>query len=216
MIRTLSCLVLLLSSGSALAEDSGTNDCHLLSTDYIRLMCYDKSTGYTKPASQVSPSADRETPTISTIQGQKGKQWVFSTEKSALRDKEDVFLVVGSANMEGNQIGSPERAHLWLACKENTTNVVIGFSRYTADDQTVAYKLDADSVQEQWMEIARGGEGIGLWSGSRAIPFIKQMLNKSTLIVGYDTYSGSVEFTFDISGLSSKIGPLAAACGWEP
>jgi type VI secretion system protein VasI len=179
-------------------------------------MCYDKSTGYTKPAAQASPSADSAPAIISGIEEQEGKQWVLSTEKSALHDREDVFLVVRSTNMEGNQIGSPERASLWLACKENITNVVIGFSRYTADDQTVAYKLDAGSVQEQWMEIARGGEGIGLWSGSRAIPFIKQMLDKATLIVGYDTYSGSVEFTFNVSGLNSQIGPLATACGWEP
>lgn len=62
----------------------------------------------------------------------------------------------------------------------------------------------------------RGGEGIGVWSGSRAIPLIKAMLGKDRLALSYDTYESGVEFTFDISGLASRIAPLAAACGWQP
>jgi type VI secretion system protein VasI len=179
-------------------------------------MCYDKSTGYTKPAAQASPSADSAPAIISAIEEQEGNQWIFSKEKSALHNREDVWLRVSSRNTEGDQIGSPERATLWLRCMENKTNVIIGFNRYTSDDQSVHYKLDDGSIQTQWMETLRGGEGVGIWSGSRAIPFIKEMLGKDDLMLSYETYTGPVEFAFDISGLSSRIGPLAAACGWEP
>jgi type VI secretion system protein VasI len=216
MHRTLSCCILLLSSGSALAEVSSPNACHQLSTDYIRLMCYDKSTGYAKPAPQASVSADGAPASTSDVVEQEGKQWTIAKEKSALHNREDVWLSVVSRNTEGNQIGSPERATLWLRCMENKTNVVVGFNRYTSDDQTVEYKLDDASIDTQWMEILRGGEGLGIWSGSRAIPFIKAMLGKETLTLAYKTYTGPVEFSFDISGLNSQIAPLATACGWEP
>lgn len=99
---------------------------------------------------------------------------------------------------------------------ENKTNVLIGFDRYTTDDQNVRYRLDDEPVRKQWMTTMRGGDGVGIWSGSRAIPFIKQMFGKDSLVVAYDTYSGPVEFSFNISGLRARIEPLAENCQWTP
>lgn len=99
---------------------------------------------------------------------------------------------------------------------ENKTNVLIGFDRYTTENQNVKYKLDDEPVQKQWMETMRGGDGIGIWSGARAIPFIRKMFGKESLVIAYDTYTGPVEFTFDISGLRARIDALAKGCEWKP
>lgn len=212
-----SLLVVSLTSG-VLAEEETFDECHAMSTNYIRLMCYDKKTGYTKlevdeieaqePTAAIMPPSPKSEP--------QGKQWRYTDETSALDDRKDVWLNVTSKNTEGNAIGSPTRATLWVRCMENRTNLLIGFERYTTDDQSVKFRLDDGPIQKQWMEIMRGGDGIGIWSGSRAIPFIKSMFGKETMVIAYDTYTGPVEFTFDISGLRERIEPLASACNWKP
>lgn len=205
-------------SNSVGAEEDGFVDCHAMSTNYIRLMCYDKKTGYSKPKAD---EPEEQKVTAATVPATpkpepQGKQWRYTDETSALDDRKDVWLSVNSKNTEGNAIGSPTRATLWVRCMENRTNLLIGFERYTTDNQSVKFRLDDGSIQTQWMETMRGGDGIGIWSGSRAIPFIKNMFGKETMVIAYNTYTGPVEFTFDISGLRERIEPLASACNWKP
>jgi type VI secretion system protein VasI len=179
-------------------------------------MCYDKQTGYggQKVEPEKKENVVAAAPTAAPERN--GSQWRYSEERSALDNRKDVWLSVTSKNTEGNAIGSPIRATLWLRCMENKTNVLIGFDRYTTDNQNVRFKLDEDAVQKQWMETMRGGDGIGIWSGGRAIPFIKKLFGKESLVLAYDTYTGPVEFTFDVSGVKDRIAPLAEECGWAP
>lgn len=197
------------------ADEAALEKCHKISTDYIRLLCYDRETGYKKI--EADPKAkDRVEKADPTTSKQSGKQWRYSEEVSALDDRKDVWLSVFSKNTEGNSIGSPIRATLWIRCMENKTNVLIGFDRYTTDDQNVRYKFDNEPIDKQWMETMRGGDGIGIWSGSRSISFIRKMFDKERLVIAYNTYSAPVEFTFDISGLRARIPPLARECEWTP
>ena len=203
------------------AQTKDINRCHAMKGSDNRLICYDLVTGYT--ALEPDDTAEGASKTVETVPtaelpvvSPSGKQWRYSDEKSALEERKDVWLSVISQNTEGNSIGSPIHATLWVRCMENSTNLFIGFDRYTTDDQNVKYKLDDGSIRKQWMETMRGGDGIGVWSGSRAIPFIKRLLGKDKMVVAYDTYSGPVEFVFDVSGLSERIGPLSTACQWKP
>lgn len=210
-------VLLVLSNGLA-AEEASFSDCHAMSTNYIRLMCYDKKTGYSKPevdeseeqevAAAIAPATPKPEP--------QGKQWRYTDETSALDNRKDVWLSVNSKNTEGNAIGSPTRATMWVRCMGNKTNLLVGFERYTTDDQSVKFRLDDGPIQKQWMETMRGGDGIGIWSGSRAIPFIRSMFGKEEMVIAYNTYTGPVEFTFNISGLRERIDPLASACNWKP
>lgn len=210
--------VLLVLSNGVEAEEDGFADCHAMSTNYIRLMCYDKKTGYSKPEADELEEQEITAALVPAIQKPEpqGKQWRYTDETSALDNRKDVWLNVTSKNTEGNAIGSPTRATLWVRCMENRTNLLIGFERYTTEDQSVKFRLDDGSIQTQWMEIMRSGDGIGIWSGSRAIPFIRNMFGKEEMVIAYNTYTGPVEFSFDISGLSKRIEPLASACNWKP
>lgn len=143
-------------------------------------------------------------------------QRIRKEEGSALENRKDAWLSVISENTEGNSIGSRIRATLFIRCMENKTNLLIAFDRYTTDNQNMRYKLDDGPIQKQWVEVMRGGDGIGIWSGSRAIPFVKTMFGKERMVIAYNTYSGPVEFTFNISGLRSRIDKVANACGWAP
>jgi type VI secretion system protein VasI len=199
-----------------IADEKRFETCHQMSTDYIRLMCYDTETGFSKNDGDTEKKDEVAEAEPKPTTKPDGVQWRYSEERSALDDRKDVWLSVTSKNTEGNAIGSPIRATLWLRCMENKTNVLINFDRYTTENQNVRYRFDDQSVQKQWMETMRGGDGIGIWSGSRAIPFVKKMFGKERMVTAYNTYSGPVEFTFDISGVQARIEPLAKECGWTP
>ena len=215
MLRLIIAAVIFIPSAVFCAEER-FGKCHQMSTDYIRLMCYDSETGYAGVANKLAETEQVTTSEEEPPEEPSGKQWAYSEENSALDNRKDVWLSVISENKEANSIGSPIRATLWVRCMENRTNVLIGFDRYTTDNQSVRYKLDDGPVKKQWMETMRGGGGIGIWSGGRAIPFTRQMFDKERLVIAYDTYTGPVEFTFDISGLRDRIEPLASACEWSP
>lgn len=191
------------------------NPCHDTFDPDVRLKCYDSLSGY-ESKNEVETEANVENPEQKKTAGSIGKQWRLSEESSALDGRSDVWLSVQSKNTEGNAIGSPIRATLWVRCMQNSTNFFVGFDRYTTDDQTVRYRLDENGVKKQWMETMRGGDGIGVWSGRRAIPIIKSIFGKERMVLGYNTYTGAVEFTFDVSGLRNRIDPLAKACSWSP
>ncbi|MFT7446978.1 MAG: type VI secretion system protein VasI [Glaciecola sp.] len=207
---------LLLFPSVVAADEERFDKCHQMSTDNIRLMCYDKETEYSKTTDDPEEKEDVAQVEPKPATEPEGKHWRLSGERSALDSRKDVWLSVISDNTEGNSIGSPIRATLWLRCMENKTNVLISFDRYTTDNQNVRYKFDDESVEKQWMETIRGGDGIGIWSGSRAIPFIKKMYGKERMVVAYNTYSGPVEFTFNISGVRARIDTLAKECEWTP
>ena len=204
----------IVAASGVYGDEQEFENCHQMSTDYIRLMCYDKQTGFKDSELETEKEEDPAEPVANTEPD--GSQWRYSEERSALDNRKDVWLSITSKNTEGNTIGSPIRATLWLRCMENKTNALIGFDRYTTDNQNVRFKLDEDSVQKQWMETMRGGDAIVIWSGSRAIPFIKKLFGQEPLVFASDTYTGPVEFTFDVSGVRERIEPLAKECGWAP
>lgn len=144
-----------------------------------------------------------------------GQQWHFRAKESALDGRKDVWLSISSENTQPNQIGSAEHATLWVRCMDNTTAALIGFNSYVSSGQNVRFRVDKEAVRKIRMEPMAGGDGIGIWSGSRSIPFIKYLFDKSKLVISFDTYSSQgVEFSFDVSGLRERIDPLAAACRW--
>ncbi|TKD21962.1 hypothetical protein FBT96_07355 [Rhodobacter capsulatus] len=146
-----------------------------------------------------------------------GAQWHYSEKRSELDGRKDVWLSNESINTHSNQIGTPEHATLWLRCQGNTTSVILSFNSYISDNQSVPYRFDEGSVQKIGMVTAAGGEGLGLWSGGKSIPFIKSIFGKSKLVISFNSYSSrNIEFSFDVSGLRDRIDNLAAACKWSP
>lgn len=193
-------------SGASGAQEGG-NACHAVKVDVERLACYDRQTAYQSP----------ETEDVSEPVASVGQQWRKSEETSSLDGRTDVWLSVQSKNSQPNQIGSPAKARLWVRCMNNSTNFFVTFNDYTPDNQNVRYKLDDSSVKEVWMVHMQGGEGIGIWSGGSAIPFIKKMFDAEELVVAYKSYGNlKLEFTFEISGLRARIVPLAESCQWKP
>lgn len=198
-------VVLAVVFGGAVSAAAGSNTCHVFPRDADRLKCYDQKSGYKSSQTKADSS--------STV----GNQWRLETQTSSLDGRTDVWLSVQSNGTQPNQIGQPERATLYVRCMNNSTNFFVSFNDYTPDNQTVRYRTDDSSVKKIWMVHMQGGEGIGLWSGGKAIPFVKALYEVETLVLAYESYNNlNLEFTFDISGLRAKIGELARSCNWKP
>lgn len=127
-------------------------------------------------------------------------------------------ISVYSSNRQPNQIDRLKRARLWLRCQQNETNLFVEFNLWIRRDaQQARYRIDNGPIQSIRMEKISGGDGLGLWTGQEAIPFVRSILDKQTFVIGYESKSSSAtEFTFDVSGLRSRIGPLAKSCNWIP
>lgn len=202
-IRRLFIASLLCVAGAAHAQE--TNACHEVADDVARLSCYDEASGYSAPEVEQSPS------------GEGGGQWLLQEDTSSIDGRRDVFLSVMSQNTQPGTLNRHASARLYVRCMQNSTNLFITFNAYTSDDQQVRYRIDDRAVASIYMETMRGGDGIGVWSGGRAIPFVRELFGANTLIVEYSSYEHSgLEFEFDVSGLRQRIEPLAAACNWTP
>jgi type VI secretion system protein VasI len=65
------------------------------------------------------------------------------------------------------------------------------------------------------MEESTNNRSLGLWSGGRSIPVIKQMFGKKQMIARMRPFNeNAFTVTFNISGLEEASKPLRNACGW--
>ncbi|WP_185968474.1 type VI secretion system-associated protein TagO [Paracoccus sp. M683] len=185
---------------------------HSIQGDVERLSCYDEASEY-----RTTTDADSTTAESAPVQsGATGNQWKVDIDGSALDDRKDVYLRVTSDEADATGYGNTSYATLFVRCMKNSTNAFISFDSYTSDSRSVKYRLDDEPIRTIWMEPVNGGDGIGIWSGARAIPFIKDLLDRQKLAVAYESYSNAnLEFTFDVSGLRAKIGPLTESCEWN-
>ncbi|AJY46896.1 type VI secretion system-associated protein TagO [Martelella endophytica] len=206
-------------TNGAFAANQDPAECHNQDTDRARLICYDHVTGYEASAEPGAPISgdelDKNLAKTADKVKKLGLQWRVRETKSKLDERHDVFLTTLSSNTQPNQIGQYEHASLTVRCMENTTSVLFGLPQYISDSQTVRYRLDDDPVRSIWMDPMRGGDGAGVWTGAKAIPFIKQMLGKNELILSFKAYSRGLEFTFPIYGLKGHINQVAEACKWK-
>ena len=199
-----------------LAETKRTlEDCHLMSTGYIRLMCYDEVSGFkAEKAEQTAETTDTSEP--EQITKPSGNQWRVRADKSELTGRTDVFMTVKSSNREPNNIGNPEHGTLWIQCRDNTTSLVLQHGIYISDSHNVRYKFDDGPVKKKWMIESTSSDAVGLWSGGASIPFIRSMFGKDKMVAVLSGYSQNSELVFDISGLRERIDELATSCEWKP
>ncbi len=197
-------LALTCPSGLAVAQGD-PKECASQKDDAKRLLCYDlifKMTTETQPPGD-TPGA-----------------WRMSTDVSKIDDSKSVFLSVEAeetVNCGWNR-GGP--ITLLVRCKENTTALVfltgchMTSSTYN-DNGHVTIRLDDEKAQTLRMEESTNNRSLGLWSGGRSIPVIKQMFGKKQMIARMRPFNeNAFTVTFNISGLEEASKPLRNACGW--
>lgn len=190
---------------TAFGVEAAASSCVTIDSPLDRLACYDKESG--------------RTPSIETITSQISR-WSTTHEKSKMTDQDGLFLSVESKSAIHCRFGNDATITLMIRCMEGTTSIYIATQCHLAssdynDYGHVRYRIDTNPAGLAKMNESTDHRALGLWSGSRAIPFIKQMLGGKELIAQFTPYGESpVSAEFPIAGIDDAIKPLREACKW--
>lgn len=199
------------ATSSAWASEA--SDCHMFTSDTVRLGCYDKATGFSAEVTSEPEDASDEKPKPKVP-----SKWSVSTKKSDLDDSTNVYLALTSDDYIRGRFGESGPMILNINCRENTTRLYIIFNgMFMSDYQygTVTYRLDNKKAAKKRMQESTDHEALGLWNGGASIPFIKKMFGHEKMLVQATPYNESaVKATFTIAGIEEEIKPLREACNW--
>lgn len=192
------------------AEAADPPSCIRVDNDLDRLACYDKAHGRTSKFEPLKVDALLKTP----------GDWVSHVETSKLTDKTNVFLSVRSKEVISCGFGFRDKIDLTIRCQDEKTSLIFVTGCHMVSSEyndygDVTYRLDKDPAQKRRFDESTNHKALGLWSGSEAIPFIKGLFGKSSMLVKMTPYSESpFTATFDVTGLADVIKPLREACKW--
>ncbi len=192
-----------LISGAAYASD--IKDCAKTENDLDRLSCYDKISG--------------RTPVNTPVKDVAGK-WESKITTSKMTDDKNITLFLESEEPINCGWNKGEEIILILRCQEQKTSMYFNTGCHmTSSDYNdygdVTYRLDNEKARKVEMEESTDNKAIGLWSGGKSIPIIKQMLGKNEMVVRMTPYGQSpFTATFKIAGLAEAIEPLRKECKW--
>lgn len=201
-MRLVAAVAVLAATGAAEAAPS---DCLKIPNDLDRLACYDRETG--------------RTPSASTLPKTAGK-WLVRKETSKLTDQPTVVMSVDSNESIDCGWNKGEKISLVLRCMENKTVLYFATECHmTASEYNdygdITYRLDDEKARKVGGDASTDNRALGLWSGGKSIPVIKQMFGKNQMIVRMTPYSQSpFTATFDVAGLEEASKPLREACRW--
>jgi type VI secretion system protein VasI len=189
------CGFLMISSPAFSADE-----CVALTDDKKRLACYDMKYKPIEKTERVG-------------------KWIVSNEVSKVDDSQAVYLQVLSNESIEKRSGGSDTATLTLRCQERETSLLINLAgEFLADISgygDVTYRIDNQKAETRAFTASTNNESLGLWSGKKAIPMIKSLLDHDVMLVRATPYNQSPEtVTFPITGLKGVIEPLRKACGW--
>lgn len=145
------------------------------------------------------------------------REWFASDETDPITDQKNVFRTKLPQETPRNKFGGEKSVSLMARCVRNTTSLIISFDSYQIKDRIpVTWRFDDTSPQSGRWSVSTSRQAAGLWNGSSAIPFIRQMMQAQKLVLRLSLDDGTETYTFDLSGAPEQLSPLAQACNWSP
>lgn len=189
----------------AMPASADPSTCATIDADLDRLACYDREVG--------------RTPKV--VEAESHGEWEVEVSKSAFEDTTEVYVgLAPTENVPCDIVGSGNDTRLILRCSENATSIFIATSNCHlvsghGGNGRVDVRLDSEPSFQSNMDESTDNKALGLWSGGEAIPFIKRMIGKETMLVRFSAYNQSpVTAEFKIAGLEEALKPLRESCGW--
>ncbi|MDP8250689.1 type VI secretion system-associated protein TagO [Pseudochrobactrum saccharolyticum] len=194
----------LLIIGSANAQTK-PEECSALADSLQRLTCFDKLFPKSEGTNETQESKVEIEATNSP--------WDVTEEKSPIDDSPRIraFILPKGGENKSSIFGS---IGLGLRCHDNTTSVIYLHGDFSMNDTTqITYRFgDGSSQTEKWSS-SDTRKAIGLWNGSRAIPFMKQLKNGMTLAI--QTQTPRSEAVFELGNVEDIVQKVSAACKWK-
>lgn len=194
--------LIMIMSCSAFAQDQS---CREIDADLDRLACYDRVSGRTPKTSSVATESE----------------WIVNVKASEMTDQKTVTMALYSEEpVTCSSYETPDKPVLIIRCLENTTSIYIATDCHLTSSSynnsgDVTYRLDDTPSKTRGFFESNGNDSLGLWTGGRAIPFIKGMFGHNSMLTRFVPYSeNAVTPRFNISGLEEAIEPLREACHW--
>jgi type VI secretion system protein VasI len=195
----------LLAAGPGWAVEP--RDCAALDDDKLRLACYDEA----HRGAAAGPPGE-------------GK-WRVTQQVSKIDDSPEVFVAVEAADPLPGPEGRTSTGILMISCREGNTDVFLNFGEHAMTPKdagaardavaTVTTRVDKNRARRIAMRPSRDRKALGLWSGRRAIPFVKDMLGATRLFVrASPPDEAALDMEFEIAGLDAAVKPLRQACRW--
>lgn len=187
-----------------LTTPSKASECASIKADLDRLACYDKESGRTP-----------ETSTTSSL-----GEWLKEEKVSKLSDRKTVNVYVQSEEVVDCGWNKGEKITLIIRCHENSTALLFITGCHMASSEyndygKIEYRVDDEKAKSVSGEASTDNKALGLWSGARSIPVIKQMIGGKQLVARMMPYGQSpFTATFNISGVEDAVKPVRAECGW--
>lgn len=182
------------------------NPCLSVENDLDRLACYDREAG--------------RAPSSQSVNVPSGGQWSVRSETSAMTDRTNVFLTLDSEEVVDCGWNNGKKITLVLRCYDDKTSLYFDTGCHMTSSEyndygKIQYRLDSDAARAVEAEESTDNRALGLWSGAKAIPMMRQMAGKSKMLVRMTPF-GENPFaaTFNIAGMEKAIEPLKKACNW--
>lgn len=194
-------LLILIGMPAIAAPDREMAACAATKDGVKRLACYD----------DLAKKRGAVAETTTTGAG----KWTYSEKVSKIDDSVNAYLYVNSTEKVAGQIGKVQPS-LYITCREKKTSLYFNFDRFiTTGYAHPTIRIDREKARDYTMSVSTSNEAFGLWSGKKAIRFIKKLFGKDRLLVRVTPYGASaVTAEFEIGGLEAAIKPLRTACGW--
>lgn len=180
---------------------STIGSCKSINDNEQRLACYDA-------AFEVNTSV---------VETNSESKWVITDEVSPIDDSKTVILSLKSDSPIKSDF-SKVTPKLYIICKERKTNFIIDFDMFlSTDDIKPITRIDSDKAVNgvEWY-ISTDYKALFYPGSQKKInEFIKTLKDKKKFFIQVTPFSkGSVNTTFDLTGLDEAIKPVREACNW--
>lgn len=183
--------------------------CSLVPDSLVRLNCFDK----VFPKGGV-PALDTEADVPAPAGGSPGYGiWQVDETKSAIDDSPTVFAYLQPTRDAGFTV-LPRG--LILRCMENTTSVILATDTFAIGTETgtVTARIDDQPARVERWEMSTDNQSVGLWSGSKAIPFMKELRDSKKLAFRVELRERTDLVFEDVTGIAAVVDRIAEACRW--
>jgi len=190
--------------------------CLTIEPEDERLACYDGLAGeITAIIGSARENAEQEASGTNVDVG----AWQVRQQTSEFDDTPTVYLSLEAEEDVVGRFGRSVRFELIARCLENTTTFYIHFGDFFMSDNQgrgrIEYRVDDREAGSVRMRESTDHNALGLWRGRDSIPFLREIMDGSRMVIRATPYSEStLTARFNIAGLDAALVPLREACGW--
>lgn len=188
--------------------------CSSIADSLQRLTCFDKAfpAGIAAPA--VAPAAEGPPTTVEAPVPTAASVWEVEATKSAIDDSPSITALLMPTDTSSTGVGDGGLAII-LRCVENTTSVVLSTTMFMVEENvSVTIRIDDKPAQTSSWGRSTNYKAVGLWNGSKAIPFVRELATASKLVVRVQE-SDRVDGEFELGNVGAVAQQVADACNWD-